>query len=324
MWVIWNDHFSTAGLSHFTDSGQFYQVLIFAGDMIRSIVYRLIAGSFFIFAITAVYICAYLPDKGYFESLGLKTIEVESPDMSAIAGVDTLDLMVPTISVPDSLLSRDSISGLDTILAQLNTELNVDMGSSDSTKQFKIALIGDSQAGGLIRFLNNYCQENNYRFSFAVVWYSASIFNYAYADTVQKILNKFKPDFLLVSLGLNELWARDLERRKSAAIKFLKKIEHIPYCFIGPANYMEDKGINDVYANCVGDGKFFLSKDLNLPKGGDGRHPSTEGYKIWMDTIAKWMYTESVYHIKMVPPSQKYSLQKIKRINLNAAKYKGY
>lgn len=292
--------------------------------MVKPMFLRIVAGCFFILSISIIYVFAYLPDYGFKGTFGLKTIDTEKAEVLLNSGIDSIRNDLSIVPEADSLVNFDSCTTLENYVSAINSTLEFDTYKPDSTKKFNIALIGDSQAGGLIRFLNDYCQENNYRFSFAIVWYSASIFNYAYADTIQHVLNKYKPDFLFVALGLNELWARDLERRKTATIKFLNKINHIPYCFIGPANYMEDKGINNIYASCVDNGKFFLSKDMNLPKGNDGRHPSMAGYKIWMDSIANWMYRESIYHLKMAPPSKKYGLQNIKRINLNAAKYKGY
>lgn len=200
----------------------------------------------------------------------------------------------------------------------LNTE-----GGFDTTKQ-RILLMGDSECGGLCFQLNDYCIQNGHQLVASFVWNSATILNFAYSDTIIKIIEKYKPTYIFIVLGLNELYAKDLIKRKQAAQILAKKLEGIPYSWVGPANYTNDYGINQVFYESAQKGSFYLTKNLNLPKGGDKRHPNSTGYRIWMDSLAVWVENEAKYRIKLSPPEKRNRLYKTKLISLNAARYRGY
>ena len=78
-------------------------------------------------------------------------------------------------------------------------------------------LIGDSEIGGLRYSINDYCRENGHKIVLAVEWYSATTFNFGRSDTIDKIIAKYKPTYVFMVLGLNELYARDIKARKIAA-----------------------------------------------------------------------------------------------------------
>ena len=194
---------------------------------------------------------------------------------------------------------------------------------SDNSEE-RILIMGDSECGGLCRQLNDYCVQNGHDLVLSFVWNSATILNFAYADTVTKIIKKYKPTYIFLVVGLNELYAKDISKRKTAAMTLAKKLEGIRYSWIGPANYVKDRGINNVFLSSAAPGSFFSSKDLNLPKGSDNRHPNTEGYKIWMDTIASWVTTSARFPITMNKPVKRKQGIKSKIISLNASRYRGY
>lgn len=194
---------------------------------------------------------------------------------------------------------------------------------SDNSEE-RILIMGDSECGGLCKQLNDYCVQNGHNLVLSFVWNSATILNFAYADTVTKIIKKYKPTYIFLVVGLNELYAKDISKRKTAAMALAKKLEGIRYSWIGPANYVKDYGINNVFLSSAAPGSFFSSKDLNLPKGSDNRHPNTEGYKIWMDTIASWVTTSARFPIMMNKPVKRKQGIKSKIISLNASRYRGY
>jgi len=194
---------------------------------------------------------------------------------------------------------------------------------TDSTKH-RILLIGDSEAGGLRYPLNDYCLANGHKFVACVEWYSATVFNFAKADTITQIIRKYKPTYIFIVMGLNELFARDLKARSSAAKLLAKKLEGIPYTWIGPANWAEDNGINDVFAKAADPGTFYPTKTLELPRADDGRHPNNKGYRIWMDSLATWITHTAKWRIPMNPPSKRARPLRANIITINAAKYRGY
>ena len=203
------------------------------------------------------------------------------------------------------------------------TDINKPTDISDTIKH-RILLIGDSESGGLCYPLNEYCEQNGHKLLLTLIWYSASVYNFAFSDTINKIILKYKPSYLFIVFGLNEMYAKDLEKRKKAADQFAKMIGGIPYLWIGPANFTKDYGINKVFESAAEAGCFFLTNNMVLPRGGDGRHPSSKGYRLWMDSIASWISISAKYKIAMEKPSKsKYPFKS--RINtLNAARFRGY
>lgn len=191
-------------------------------------------------------------------------------------------------------------------------------------KEERILIMGDSECGGLCKQLNDYCIQNGHKLVLSFVWNSATILNFAYADTISKIISQCKPTYVFLVIGLNELYAKDIAKRKIAAEIVANKLNGTRYAWIGPANYVTDRGINDVFLSAAAKGSFFSSKNLNLPKGSDNRHPSVEGYRIWMDTIASWVSTNAKYPLVMSKPIKRKQGIKSKIISLNASKFRGY
>ncbi len=221
------------------------------------------------------------------------------------------------------------IKNIDTLLPNKQgvisdyKQINNSIEISDTIKQ-RILLIGDSECGGLCFPLNDYCEQNGHKLLLTLAWNSATVFNFAFSDTINKIILKYKPSYLFIVLGLNEIYAKDLEKRKKAADQFAKKIGGIPYLWIGPANYTKDYGINKVFESAAEKDCFFLTNNMELPRGEDGRHPSIKGYRLWMDSIAKWINKSAKYKIAMEKPIKTRYTFKSRIINLNAAKFRGY
>ena len=200
----------------------------------------------------------------------------------------------------------------------------IDASLINDTAKHRILLIGDSEMGGLRYSINDYCRENGHKIVLAVEWYSATTFNFGRSDTIDKIIAKHKPTYVFMVLGLNELYARDLKARKIAANQLAEKLKGIPYTWIGPANWVEDFGLNKVYESSAETGTYFMSKNLTLPRSKDGRHPDNKGYRIWFDSIASWVQTSAKYKIKMKVPARRARPYLSPVITINAAKYRGY
>jgi hypothetical protein len=188
----------------------------------------------------------------------------------------------------------------------------------------RILLLGDSETGGLIYPLNDYCVANGHKLEAVYTWFSASILNFGYSNKVDELMEKYKPTFVIFVVGLNEMYVTDMDRRTEAAKLFLKKIGDTPYLWVGPANFTTDRGINKVFETTADPGCFVLSKDLEIPRGGDHRHPNTEGYKIWMDYIASYIQSNHAYPFNFLPPERTNFKLQGRVILANAAKDKGY
>jgi len=191
----------------------------------------------------------------------------------------------PAIPV-DSLVS-------DSITVEPKEEIIV----NDTTSQ-RILLFGDSMVEGLSKRLRNYAAENGHEL-LNVIWYSSSTKIWAERDTLQHFMRTFEPTFIMLSLGGNELFVRDLDKREAYIQRILEKIGDIPFVWIGPPNWKEDTGINDLMEKHVKTYRFFPSKKLTFQRLSDGAHPTLASSAQWMDSVAVWMNTDTRYRIKM-------------------------
>jgi hypothetical protein len=170
--------------------------------------------------------------------------------------------------------------------------------SGDSSK--RILFIGDSQLENLRFWVRKSLMDNNYQLAGSVIWYGSSTKQWASTDTLEYFYKKFKPDFILIALGLNELFVNDLEKRASYSkiIKYKLSQLGVPYYFIGPAAWVKDKGSINVIQGVFGE-LFYPSHLLKLDRAADGRHPSKSGAKSWFKEVAQRMTEKNVLNLRI-------------------------
>lgn len=170
------------------------------------------------------------------------------------------------------------------------------------TASQSILIIGDSMLEGLNPRLAAYAKENGHRLN-SVIWYSSTTEYWGKSDTLKVFLRKFKPTFIFISLGANELFVRNIEQDRDRYVKsLLKQIGDIPYVWIGPPNWKKDTGINRLIAANVPAGCFFLSDGMKFDRQKDGAHPTHESAAKWLDSVARWMPRHGAHPIKMKKP----------------------
>jgi hypothetical protein len=108
------------------------------------------------------------------------------------------------------------------------------------------------------------------------------------------------------------------------SLQLKARLAGIPHLWIVPANFLQDQGLNEVYQEVAGTEAYFMTRGMDLPRGGDGRHPSGEGYAIWMDSVATWMAARPALALFHVRPTGRERPARTARIALNASRFKGY
>ena len=271
----------------------------------------------FILACSALYLYSYIPSTYLLADQEIKKLfEIEKPveQVSEIIEVAEIDT-IPTYVIPADTAQM--------VYSAIPEPILPDSSVDDST-QHRVLLIGDSEAGGMKNVLNDYCQSNGHKLVATVEWASATSLNFAKSDTISKIIKRYRPSFVFVLFGLNEVLAKDYVTRKTLAKGFHKRLSGIPYAWIGPTNWGYDYVVSDAFQAVADSAAFFSSKHLVLPKATDGRHPSLPGYRIWMGNVANWLQESSRWKIRMMPPARFGYPKKYKAIVLNAADYRGY
>ena len=151
-----------------------------------------------------------------------------------------------------------------------------------------VLFIGDSMVEGLSRRMGDYAGENGHKL-YTVIWYSSSTESWGTTHTLEHYIAQYKPTYVLICLGSNELFVNDLASRAQYVRNIVKKLDGIPFVWISPSDWNGDTGINDVIQENVGAGHFFDSRNLKLKRGRDHYHPTWAAAAYWMDTAARFI-----------------------------------
>lgn len=201
------------------------------------------------------------------------------------------------IGIPDEPYAK-ALRGRDTIL---NEEVQQ---PKDTTSQ-RILLIGDSMLEGLMQRMKDYTAHNGHNLK-TVIWYSSSTLWYGSYDTLKHFINEYQPTYVMLVLGANELFVDNIIKKRTKNVRYiLKQIDTLDYVWIGPPNWKDDTGINEMILKNVGKLRYFPSKNLNYRRTGDGAHPTKASAAMWMDSVAVWIENKSYQPIIMEKPLKK-------------------
>ena len=166
-----------------------------------------------------------------------------------------------------------------------------------------ILFIGDSMLEGLSPRLAAYAKYNGHRLN-SVIWYSSTTEVWGSCDKLAGFVKKHKPDFVVVCLGANELFVRDIITKRAKYVdNMLSQIGDIPYVWIGPPNWKSDTGINRLIASKTKPGSFFMSDGMHFDRAKDGAHPTRRSAELWMDSVVRWITLHSAHPIKLDKPA---------------------
>lgn len=189
----------------------------------------------------------------------------------------------------------DIFNGKDSVLDFLGSDLDsIDASdllaksvTTDSTPQ-SIFIFGDSMTFNLALRLAQYAKQNGHTIH-SVNWDSSNTKIWAEHDTLKYYIDKYRPTQIFIALGSNELYISKPETRLPYIKKILEVIDTIPYVWIGPPNWKEDGGINDLLARTCRKGTFFRSAGMEFKRKADKIHPTRESSAQWVDSIMRWL-----------------------------------
>lgn len=163
-------------------------------------------------------------------------------------------------------------------------------------------LIGDSMSEHVRVRLNDYCVKNGHTAD-CVIWYSATSEWYGKTDTLTWFLNKYKPTYVLINLGSNELFVDRIKEKRATYVKHIvEQLSDVSYVWIGPPNWKEDTGINELIDEIAGEGHYFDSRHLTYERASDGAHPVRRSSYNWMDSLAVYLRRDAATQIRMEYP----------------------
>ena len=171
---------------------------------------------------------------------------------------------------------------------------------TDSASQ-SLLIIGDSMTLNLAYRLAEYAKHNGHTIH-AVNWDSSNTKIWAGCDTLDNLIRRYEVTYVFISLGSNELYIKNPESRRPYVQTILDKIGDLPYIWIGPPNWKEDSGINDMLENTCRPGGFFRSAGMEFERKKDKIHPTRRASALWIDSIMRWMPKSSHPILADLPP----------------------
>lgn len=173
----------------------------------------------------------------------------------------------------------------------LSAEAQTAHGSSDKEKEpvKKVLFIGDSMTGWMAERMEAYGIQNGFEVT-TVLWDGSTIAKWATGDRIRKLINRYSPDAVFISLGMNELLERNPEKRLAGYIRQIKsQLGDIPYLWVGPPSWPgkgKGEALNDWLESQLPAGHYFCSSALNLARQSKTNpHPTKAAIQSWMDEV---------------------------------------
>lgn len=180
-----------------------------------------------------------------------------------------------------------------------------DFSQRVDTARKSILFIGDSMLEGLGPRLAAYAKENGHTLV-NVIWYSSTTEVWGRTEKLKGYIEEYHPDYIFVSLGGNELFVSNIrDRRQKYLDHILSQIGDIPFVWIGPPNWKPDTGINEMLAETLRPGQFYLSytPDQHYARARDGAHPTRASAAAWMDRVCAWVMAHAAHRIVLNRPT---------------------
>lgn len=207
-------------------------------------------------------------------------------------GINTATFASDLLSMPDDELDLADVVTTDSVSGKAIA--TVERAPLDTTRK-NILFIGDSMLERLSPRIAAYAEENGHQIN-TVIWYGSSTEVWATSGRAKECIQKYRPDYIIISLGGNELFVNDIIARRTKYVKqIVAEFADIPYVWIGPPNWKKDTGINKMIQSVVPKGNFYLSytPDQHYERAKDGAHPTPASAAKWADRICKWIVEES-------------------------------
>ncbi len=153
------------------------------------------------------------------------------------------------------------------------------------------------------------CHEKGYVL-YSVIWPSSSLVWWGKSDTLAAFIRDLRPTYVLLCIGSNELLVPAIRKREPYLRRILAQVGELPCVWIGPPNWQEDTGINDLLREVLGPGRFFDSRRLTYERLEDGAHPTPASAYRWADSLAAFLRDSALYPLDLTSSSASYQVDR--------------
>ena len=204
----------------------------------------------------------------------------------------------------ETLLAKNDVSDEEKYNIEISDTVPVPVETlvEPDTTVHSVLIFGDSMTHNLAMSISRYGTKNNYKVT-GVTWESSSIPGWKNSGKIKEYLEMSKPDFVIISLGSNEMELKHFERRIPDVENIVEQLDDIPFVWVGPPLWKEDKGVYTMLEKGVPKGKLFKIQNLDLERGPDKVHPTRKGADVWADTLMRWIRKSSHPILTELPDS---------------------
>jgi hypothetical protein len=191
------------------------------------------------------------------------------------------------VAAEASAVAREPVSEAAVPEAALEaTPIDAAPEAAPEPKHYRLVVhTGDSMVGGgLCKALAPKFKAEGTQF-IRDVWESASLAAFAESDRLPKLMKKYDPDLVLLTLGANDVFDKHPESEIRYIEMIVKKVGHRDCYWIGPPLWKADFGLVDVIREHTAPCIFYDSRNLTLQRAGDGIHPTEKGGVVWADAF---------------------------------------
>lgn len=153
--------------------------------------------------------------------------------------------------------------------------------------------VGDSFAAALGIPLGKRLKDAGVRY---VLEYQTASYvpTWAFGEDLPKFVGRYNPDFVIVTLGANEIEIPNPEQRAGAVKRLVKELGDRPCLWVLPPLWKKDTGFMKVIADNAAPCRCLDSTVLmgDLPRKRDKIHPSDAGREVWADAVMAWIARE--------------------------------
>jgi len=155
----------------------------------------------------------------------------------------------------------------------------------------RVTIVGDSLAVGLTPRLSDLASGSGRTLtSHAVVGTRVTY----WTPQIDQILSEDRPDLLLVSLGTNDAMLPNTKEFEQGVDQLLASAKRagVKVLWILPPTMPERVALQDAVRAVVRAkaDHYFDSTTLDIPRGGDGIHPTPQGAALWADALWKRLF----------------------------------
>ncbi|MCH5229100.1 MAG: hypothetical protein J1F12_03790 [Muribaculaceae bacterium] len=160
------------------------------------------------------------------------------------------------------------------------------------TTVHSVLVFGDSMTHNLAMSIARYGTKNHYKVT-GVTWESSSIPGWNNSGKIPEYIEMSQPDFVIISLGSNEMELKNFERRIPDILNIVKQLGELPYVWVGPPLWKEDKGVYAMLEKALPKEVLFKTRNMEIERGGDHVHPTRHGADQWSDSLMSWIKRSS-------------------------------